>query len=62
MSIPTPRDADQQPQRPGDARRNPAKPQASPADQWRPYWRQGFEINGLGQLRTVNHKPGGPAP
>jgi hypothetical protein len=34
--------------------RAPAKP--DPAEQWRPH-STGFEVNGLGHLRTVGHKP-----
>jgi hypothetical protein len=28
------------------------------ANDWRPHTTRGFEVNGLGQLRTVGHQPG----
>lgn len=34
------------------------KPQPPLDQQWRPHSTPGFEINGLGQLRTSGHKPG----
>jgi hypothetical protein len=37
-------------------KQQPKKP--DPANEWRPYENPAFEINGLGQLRTKNHKPG----
>lgn len=37
----------------------PATPAPKPrADEWRPHSTPGFQVNGLGQLRTVNHVPG----
>jgi hypothetical protein len=35
----------------------PAKPVPG-ANDWRPHSTPGFEINGLGQLRTAGHQPG----
>lgn len=40
----------------GQRKAAPAKP--DPAVQWRPHSTPGFEINGLGQLRTIGHQPG----